>query len=403
MKSLFWILGLFLILILLPNCVSEKITDTSGEVISGAARTDIYLPLLNDKRVGLVVNQTSVVDSVHLVDFLLSKKVNITAIYAPEHGYKGTVERGEYIESSIDSVTGIPVFSIYGRTRKPAPEMLRGIDVMLFDIQDIGVRFFTVVSTMSNVMEACAENGIQVIILDRPNPLGYYVDGPVMKPEFTNFIGLHQVPVVHGLTLGEFAMMINGESWLKDSVKCDLEVIPVKNYTHATRYQLPVVPSPNLPDMKSVYLYPMVCFFEGAEVNEGRGTFKPFQQFGAPWFTPRDHAYVPVSIPVLAFHPKFENDTCYGYDLSDSSLEELQDIRQIQLKYLIEFYQKCPDKEAYFTSFFENLAGSDTLRKQIIAGHTEEQIRESWNDDLQNYKEMRKKYLLYDETAGTEQ
>ncbi len=382
--------------LLLSACQPETKTIGENKIVIGAARTDAYLPLLRDKRVGVVVNQTSMVDSVHLVDFLLSKQVSITAIYAPEHGYKGTVERGEYIESSVDSVTGLPVFSIYGRTRKPNPEMLKGIDVMVFDIQDIGVRFFTVISTMSNVMEACAENGIKVIILDRPNPLGYYVDGPVMKPEFSNFIGLHQVPVVHGMTLGEYARMVNGEGWLKDSVKCELEVITVENYTHDTKYQLPVVPSPNLPDMKSVYLYPMVCFFEGAEVNEGRGTYKPFQQFGTPWFTPRDHAYVPVSIPVLSLHPKFENDTCYGYDLSVKTLAELQEINQVRLNYLIEFYQKSTQKELFFTDFFENLAGSDTLRKQIIAGQTEEQIRESWQPELGQYKEMRKKYLLYD-------
>jgi len=398
MKIYSFNLSFLAILIFVTGCAKQPAVHEPAPVVVGAAQTEVYLPLLKDKRIGLVVNQTSVVDSIHLVDFLLSKEVNLTAIYAPEHGYKGTVERGEYIESSTDSVTGIPVFSIYGRTRKPSPEMLQGIDVMLFDIQDIGVRFFTVVSTMHNVMEACAENNIPFIVLDRPNPLGYYVDGPMMKPEFSNFIGLHQVPVVHGLTLGEFATMINGESWLKDSVKCDLEVVEIQNYTHAAKYQLPVVPSPNLPDMKSIYLYPTVCFFEGAEVNEGRGTWKPFQQFGAPWFTPRDHAYVPISIPVLSLHPKFENDTCYGYDLSTISLEELQDIRQIQLKYVIEFYQKCPDQEHYFTNFFENLAGSDTLRKQIIAGHTEEQIRESWKADLERYKQMRKNYLLYAET-----
>ncbi|MEL7585234.1 MAG: DUF1343 domain-containing protein [Prolixibacteraceae bacterium] len=396
MKPFTLIFGFLFISALFSNCHSENKISNSSELILGASRTESYLPLLNGKRVGLVVNQTSVVDSVHLVDFLLSKSVNITAIYAPEHGYKGTVERGEYIESSVDSVTGIPVFSIYGRTRKPTPEMLEGIDVMVFDIQDIGVRFFTVVSTMSNVMEACAENGIKVIVLDRPNPLGYYVDGPVMKPEFSNFIGLHQVPVVHGMTLGEYALMVNGEGWLKDSVKCELEVITVENYTHDTKYQLPVIPSPNLPDMKSIYLYPIVCFFEGAEVNEGRGTWKPFQQFGTPWFTPQDHAYVPVSIPVLSLHPKFENDTCYGYDFSGKTIAELQEIKQVRLNYLIEFYQKSDQKELFFTDFFENLAGSDTLRKQIIAGQTEEQIRESWQSELERYKEMRKKYLLYD-------
>lgn len=398
MRSLSLISAFLFILALCSNCNSANKTSTSSnEVILGAARTETYFPILEGKRVGLVVNQTSVVDSMHLVDFLRSKKVNIAAIYAPEHGYRGTVERGEYIESATDSVTGLSIYSIYGRLRKPTPEILKGIDVMVFDIQDIGVRFFTVVSTMSNVMEACAENGIKLIILDRPNPLGYYVDGPVMKPEFSNFIGMHQVPVVHGMTLGEYAMMINGEGWLKDSVKCDLEIVQLKNYTHSTKYQLPIAPSPNLPDMKSVYLYPSVCFFEGAEVNEGRGTYKPFQQFGTPWFIPRAHSYIPRSIPVLSLHPKFENQVCYGYDLSGMEISELQRIKQVQLNYLIEFYRKSDQKELFFTDFFENLAGSDTLRKQIMAGQTEEQIRESWQTDLDRYKEMRKKYLLYQE------
>lgn len=388
---------LFLIAIHFAACNPGHKANTPENLILGASRTGLYFPLLKDKRVGVVVNQTSVIDSVHLVDFLISQNMNVAAIYAPEHRYKGKVERGEYIESSTDSVTGLPVFSIYGRLRKPTPEILKGIDVMVFDIQDVGVRFFTVVSTLSNVMEACAENNIPVIILDRPNPLGYYVDGPVMNAEFCNFIGMHKVPVVHGMTLGEYALMINGEGWLNDSVKCNLTVVELKNYTHATKYQLPVAPSPNLPDMKSVYLYPSVCFFEGAEVNEGRGTYKPFQQFGTPWYTPRQHSFIPVSIPVLSLHPKFENQICYGYDLSGTPIEELQEIKQLQLNYLIEFYRKSDQKELFFNDFFENLAGSDTLRRQIIAGQTEEQIRESWKTDLDHFKEMRKKYLLYKE------
>jgi uncharacterized protein YbbC (DUF1343 family) len=390
-------LSFLLITILASACNSSSISTDNETVIVGAARTEVYLPMLKDKRVGLVVNQTSVIDSVHLVDLLLANNVDIRAIYAPEHGYKGNVERGVNIDHSSDSVTGIPVYSIYGSTRKPTPEFLSDVDVVIFDIQDVGCRFYTVFGTMHYVMEACAENGKEVIIMDRPNPLGYYVDGSVLKPGFKSFVGMHEVPVVHGLTAGEYANMINGEGWLKDSIKCSIKIIGLENYTHATKYQLPIAPSPNLPDMKSVYLYPTVCYFEGTEVNEGRGTYIPFQQFGAPYFTPQDHSYVPVSIPVLSLRPRFEGQTCYGYDLSGTELAELQKIERVKLNYLIEFYQKSGLGDSFFTSFFENLAGSDTLRKQIIAGQTEEQIRNSWEPDLSRFKEMRKKYLLYEE------
>ncbi len=388
---------IFVLLYLFETGCTRNAKHLKSEVIVGAERSEIYLPLLANKRVGLVVNQTSVVDSVHLIDFLFTRGVDIEAIYAPEHGYKGNVERGEHFDSATDPDTGIPVFSIYGKNRKPGPDMLKGIDVIVFDIQDVGVRFYTYISTLNKIMEACAENGIKVIVLDRPNPLGYYVDGPVLSPDFESFVGLNPVPVVHGMTMGEYAMMVNGQGWLKDSVLCDLEVIRMENYTHATKYQLPIPPSPNLADMKSVYLYPSICLFEGANVNEGRGTLKPFQQFGAPYFTPHDFSYVPKSIPVLSLHPKFENETCYGFDLSGMTLSELQDMQQIQLKYIIEFYQKCNNKELFFNDFFDKLAGSDALRKQIIEGQSEEQIRAGWQEDLNNYKKMRKKYLLYKE------
>jgi len=389
----------FLIIsILVGACtgIQEK-KKTPQKITVGAERSEIYLPLLEGKKVGLVVNQSSMVDSVHLINYLVSKGVDVKGIYAPEHGYKGNVERGKHVDGEIDAETGIPVYSLYGKNHKPSPEILKDIDVMVFDMQDVGVRFFTYIYTMTRVMEASAENGIKVVVLDRPNPIGYYVDGPMLKPGFESGIGLFPIPVIHGLTVGEFAMMVNGEHWLKDGIQCDLEVIKVENYTHETKYQLPVFPSPNLAEMKSIYLYPSICLFEGADVNEGRGTYKPFQQFGAPYYTPQDFFYVPKSIPVLALHPKFEGETCYGYDLSGMTMNQLQDIKQLEIKYVIDFYNKCDDKENFFTSFFDKLAGTDQLRLQIIEGKTEEQIRASWQEDLDEFKLMRKNYLLYSE------
>ena len=381
---------------LVTGC-SNSTEHSEPKLKVGAERSEIYLPLLEGKKVGLVVNQSSMVDSVHLINYLVRKGVDVKGIYAPEHGYKGNVERGKHVDGEIDAETGIPVYSLYGKNHKPSPEILKDIDVMVFDMQDVGVRFFTYIYTMTRVMEASAKNGIKVVVLDRPNPIGYYVDGPMLKPGFESGIGLFPIPVIHGLTVGEFAMMVNGERWLKDGIQCDLEVIKVENYTHETKYQLPVFPSPNLAEMKSIYLYPSICLFEGADVNEGRGTYKPFQQFGAPYYTPQDFSYVPKSIPVLALHPKFEGETCYGYDLSNMTLSELQDIRQLEIKYVIDFYNKCDDKENFFTSFFDKLAGTDQLRLQIIEGKTEEQIRASWQEDLDKYKLMRKNYLLYTE------
>ncbi len=381
---------------LVTGC-SNSTEHSEPKLKVGAERSEIYLPLLEGKKVGLVVNQSSMVDSVHLINYLVRKGVDVKGIYAPEHGYKGNVERGKHVDGEIDAETGIPVYSLYGKNHKPSPEILKDIEVMVFDMQDVGVRFFTYIYTMTRVMEASAENGIKVVVLDRPNPIGYYVDGPMLKPGFESGIGLFPIPVIHGLTVGEFAMMVNGEHWLKDGIQCDLEVIKVENYTHETKYQLPVFPSPNLAEMKSIYLYPSICLFEGADVNEGRGTYKPFQVFGAPYYTPQDFSYVPKSIPVLALHPKFEGETCYGYDLSNMTLSELQDIRQLEIKYVIDFYNKCDDKENFFTSFFDKLAGTDQLRLQIIEGKTEEQIRASWQEDLDKFKLMRKNYLLYDE------
>jgi len=386
---------LILLAYILTSGCNSSTEHSEPKLKVGAERSEIYLPLLAGKKVGLVVNQSSMVDSVHLINFLVSKGVDVKGIYAPEHGYKGNVERGEHVDGTTDPETGIPVYSLYGKNQKPSPEILKDIDVMVFDMQDVGVRFFTYIYTMTRVMEASAENGIKVLVLDRPNPIGYYVDGPMLKPGFESGIGLYPIPVVHGLTVGEFAMMVNGERWLKDGIQCDIEVIKIENYTHETKYQLPVFPSPNLAEMKSIYLYPSICLFEGANVNEGRGTYKPFQQFGAPYYTPQDFSYVPKSIPVLALHPKFEGETCYGYDLSRTPIAELQNIKQLEIKYVIDFYNKSNNKANFFTPFFDRLAGTDQLRKQIIEGQSEAQIRASWQKDLDEFKLIRKNYLLY--------
>ncbi len=363
----------------------------------GAARFGEYLPVLGNRKVGLVVNQTTVLEGGgHLVDTLLGRGVRITAIYAPEHGYRGNVERGQSFATTRDSATGITVYSIYGSRRKPAKEDLRDVEVMVFDMQDVGARFFTYISTLHYIMEACAENNLPLVVLDRPNPLGYYVDGPVLDPKFKSFIGMHAIPTVHGMTIGEYARMINGEKWLANGGQCNLTVVPVAGYHRNYYYSVPVRPSPNLPDMKSVYLYPTVCLFEGTNVSEGRGTEKPFQQFGAPYFKGGNGTFTPRSIPVLSLKPKHEGQLCRGYDLSGTPMEDLRAIRRLELRYLLEFYGQAPDKTKFFEPSFDLLAGSDVLRKQITAGLSEAQIRQSWQPGLEAFKEMRKKYLLYE-------
>ncbi len=396
------IFGLVLFLLAWYTGIAQSTNDQANNVPSaiqlGAARFGEYLPVLGTRKVGLVVNQTTVLESGgHLVDTLLGRGVRITAIYAPEHGYRGNVERGKSFATTRDSATGITVYSIYGSRKKPAKEDLRDVEVMVFDMQDVGVRFFTYISTLHYIMEACAENNLPLVVLDRPNPLGYYVDGPVLDPKFKSFIGMHPIPTVHGMTIGEYARMINGEKWLANGVQCNLTVVPVAGYHHNYFYSVPVRPSPNLPDMKSVYLYPTVCLFEGTNVSEGRGTEKPFQQFGAPYFKGGNGTFTPRSIPVLSLNPKYQGQLCRGYDLSGTPVEELQAIRQLELRYLLEFYQQAPDKTKFFEKSFDLLAGSDVLRKQITTGLSEAQIRQSWQPGLEAFKEVRKKYLLYGE------
>ena len=374
--------------------VSEK--ETTLELKVGAAQLDKYLPNLQNKSIALLVNQTSTIGETHLVDVLLEKGINVKKIFAPEHGFRGEADAGEQVKDGKDTKTGIPLISLYGKNKKPSPQHLSGIDIVVFDIQDVGARFYTYISSMSYVMEACAENNIDFMVLDRPNPNGHYVDGPVLQKDYQSFIGLHEIPVVHGMTVGEYAKMVNGEDWLKNGVTCNLTVIKCENYDHKTFYELPIKPSPNLPNIRSIYLYPSLCFFEGTEVSAGRGTQKQFQIYGHPEFRKGDYFFTPISRPG-AKYPKHEGKTCNGVDLSGFPLEEFQTDGRLNLRFLIHFYKNFENKDAFFlkNKFFDKLAGNSTLRWQIIKGKGEEEIRESWQKDLVTFKKIRKKYLLY--------
>jgi uncharacterized protein YbbC (DUF1343 family) len=381
-------------ILLLVTLICFSATSFSG-IITGAERTDYYLPLLKGKKIGLVINQTSIVGSTHLVDTLKSCGVTIKKIFAPEHGFRGNHSAGAHVSSGIDSLTGLPVVSLYGDNKKPKPEQLKDLDLLIFDIQDVGARFYTFISTLHYVMEACAEQKKPLLILDRPNPNGFYVDGPVLDMKFKSFVGMHPVPVVHGMTIGEYAQMINGERWLKDSVQCKLTVVACVNYKHSMLYKLPVRPSPNLPSMESVYLYPSLCLFEGTTISLGRGTDKPFECLGKPDFEGGNYSFTPKSIPGIADDPPYKNQLCKGYLLSGFSDKYLLSSRKLYLLWLNGCYEKDKSKETFFTPFFDKLAGSDVLRKQLTSGVPESVIRQSWEPDLSKFKLMRKKYLLY--------
>ncbi|TGE06377.1 exo-beta-N-acetylmuramidase NamZ family protein [Hymenobacter fodinae] len=369
---------------------SAPTTDQTLRV--GAEQFERYLPLLKGKRVGLVVNQTARVGKAFLVDTLLAKGVGVKVIFGPEHGFRGEAADGATIKNGKDDRSGLPALSLYGATKKPTPEMLKDVDVLVFDIQDVGTRFYTFISTMHYVMEASAEQGKEVIILDRPNPNGWYVDGPVMEPQHKSFVGMHPIPVVHGLTVGELAQMINGEKWLAGGRQCKLTVVPVQGYTHATRYELPVRPSPNLPNAHSVALYPSICLFEGTDVSVGRGTDSPFEVIGAPTQpSSRPYRFTPKPNPGSPTPPQ-NGKVCYGQDLRQTGNNV-----GFSLKYLLDFYQQSTDKEHFFGKYFEQLTGTRTLREQVIAGKSEQEIRKSWEPALGQYKAMRKKYLLYPE------
>jgi uncharacterized protein YbbC (DUF1343 family) len=361
----------------------------------GADQSHLYLPMLKGKRVGLVVNQTAQVGKVHLVDFLKSKQVTITGIFAPEHGFRGDHSAGEKVKTNVDPKTGITVYSLYGNQKKPSREVLAKMDVLIFDIQDVGARFYTYISTLHYVMEACAENNKTLIILDRPNPNGHYIDGPILDTAFKSFVGMHPVPVVHGCTIAEYALMINGEGWLKNKAQCKLEVIKIKNYKHWDAYQLPIRPSPNLPNMSSVYLYPSLCFFEGTNYSIGRGTPYPFQFVGKPDCSIGSDSLIPKNLPGIADHPPHEGKLCIGFNLTEYGKQVAFHSKQINLFWLLDLYKNDADKANFFTPFFDKLAGTDQLRKQIIAGKSQAEIRATWQEGLDQYRKKRMRYLMY--------
>nr|WP_228527556.1 DUF1343 domain-containing protein [Pararhodonellum marinum] len=366
---------------------------SSSPILPGADQPEIYLPLLTGKKVGLVVNQTSILtqqDNLHLVDYLMKEGVKVQKVFVPEHGFRGDADAGEVIKNDTDKRTGLPVISLYGDNKKPTATSLADVDLIIYDLQDVGVRFYTYISTLHYVMEACAEIGKPILLLDRPNPNGDYIDGPVLDPKFTSFVGMHPIPVVHGLTVAELAQMINGEGWLKNKVKADVQIIKIQNWDHGMPYSLPVKPSPNLPNDLSIRLYPSLCYFEGTDVSLGRGTYYPFQVYGYPDPKFGSFSFTPVSIQGMSKNPPQMDKKCYGEDLRNEPLDH-----QFTLKYLLKAYELSGKKEAFFNNFFDKLAGTDQLRKDILSGKTESEIQAKWKPSLEAYKQMRAKYVLY--------
>jgi len=361
---------------------------------NGADRPELYLPLLQNKTIAIVTNQTGLLqDQSFLVDFLVKNKVKIKTIFAPEHGFRGDADAGEHVKNGVDTKTGIPIISLYGDNKKPKPEQLKGIDLILFDIQDVGVRFYTYISTLTYVMEAGAENKVEIIVLDRPNPHDGYIDGPVLKNQWKSFIGMHQIPVVYGLTIGEYGKMVNGEKWLKNGIQAKYTVIPMMNYHKKQRYGVSDKPSPNLPNDRAINLYPSLCFFEGTQVSVGRGTDLPFQIYGSPWTKNLPYQFTPKP-NFGAKDPFLNGKLCYGENLSEKNL----DLRELNIDWLLNAYKnyKNPTQDFFLKNlFFDKLAGSDELRKQIIAGKSAQEIKNSWKNDLENFQKIRAKYIVY--------
>ncbi|MDG1014936.1 MAG: DUF1343 domain-containing protein [Flavobacteriaceae bacterium] len=391
------ILLLGVTILYLTNESNSQTTNfkNTDPIILGAQQTERYLPILKNKNIGIVANQTSVIFNpkgyTHLVDSLLTLDIKIKKVFAPEHGFRGTADAGEYIKDGIDTGSGIPIVSLYGANKIPNSAILSDLDVVVFDVQDVGARFYTFLSTLHYMMETCANLGITILVLDRPNPNGHYVDGPTLDLKYTSFVGMHPVPAVHGMTVGEYAQMINGEDWLKEGVKCDLKVISLQNYTHSTSYKLPINPSPNLPNSKAINLYPSLCFFEGTNMSMGRGTENQFQVIGSPYLDGDlyNYEFIPRS-KIGAKYPVHEGDTCKGLNLRNQP-----HLDYIELKWLIDAYQNTSNKTVFFNPFFTQLAGQELLQEKIENGWTAQQIRASWKEDIQKYKRLRAPYLLY--------
>lgn len=390
------ILVLCLVLASCGNAQTVVVNKEPLPIKVAAELTEKWLPLLKDKRVAVVTNQTGMIGEVHLVDSLVSLKVNVMKVFAPEHGFRGEADAGAHVKDEKDKRTGLSIVSLYGSNKKPSAAQVADVDLLLFDIQDVGVRFYTYISTLHYVMEAAAENGKGVIVLDRPNPNGFYVDGPVLKMEHKSFVGMHPVPLVHGMTIGEYAQMINGEGWLKNGLKCDLQVIKCEGYSHDRYYELPVRPSPNLPNMSSIYLYPSLGLFEGTIVSVGRGTDRPFQCIGYPGNPIGDFKFTPKSMPG-AQDPPHRGKECTGIDLNEYGEIQSRLDRKIELNWLIGLYREAPDKKGFFNNFFDKLAGGTDLRERVIKGEEPEEIRASWQAELNAFKKIREKYLLYDD------
>ena len=376
----------------------ERIEEAkkTAQMKTGADKFEKYLPLLQGKKTGIVTNQTGIVYTnnnvpVSIVDFLIAQDVQLTKIYAPEHGFRGTADAGELIKDGKDTKTGLPIISLYGDNKKPKPEQLKDIDVLIFDLQDVGARFYTYISSLHYIMEACAENNIPLIVFDRPNPNGFIVDGPILEKEHTSFVGMHPIPTLHGMTIGEYAKMINGENWLKNGVQCTLTVIECTNYDRKMPYSLPVKPSPNLPNDQAINLYASLCLFEGTNVSMGRGTNKQFQIYGSPYLPKTGFSFTPQPNEG-AKNPPYNGVTCYGEDLS-----EAERVNKLELKWLLNAYNNTTDKSKFFIPFFTKLAGTTQLQQQIEAGKTESEIRKSWEQGLAAFKNTRKNYLIYPE------
>jgi len=380
----------FLIFITLSaNCFSQN----DNKIVLGANQLNLFIDELDGKKVALVANHTSKIwsgnNNIHILDSLLSLDINITKVFSPEHGFRGTADAGEKVKDGIDQKTGLPIISLHGKNKKPTDNQIKDIDIIIFDIQDVGVRFYTYISTLHLVMESAAENNKKLIVLDRPNPNGHYVDGPVLEKKFKSFVGMHPVPIVYGMTIGEFSLMINNEGWLENNISCDLLVIPMKNYSRTKEYDLPIKPSPNLPNSKSINLYPSLCFFEQTPVSVGRGTKMQFQVFGNPDWQDLDFNFTPKSMEG-AKYPKHENNVCFGFDLRKNPIEN-----QINLDWILIAYEKSNNKDSFFRSGFNKLAGNDKLQKQIIEGLNGTEIKKSWKKGIKNFMLKRSKYLIY--------